>query len=373
MKIKIKEVLGAARKDYVFMAALILAILSSIITVPKIKYIDFKVIISLFNLMIVVKAFEDLKLLDKSAVFLINKCKSKRNISLVLICMCFFGSMFITNDVALITFVPLSVIIGRKIHTRTMETIILQTLSANIGSSLTPMGNPQNLYIFSFYNISLVQFVKIMLPVGIIGFMLLYIFNLRLENSSLCVKLNNIKLAGRKEIAIWIFVFLVIISSVFRIIDYRIAFLITVLAALFMNGKLFKKVDYLLLITFICFFIFTGNISSIKSVNDIFVKSLKSSMATYFASIGICQVISNVPCSILLSHFTSRWRALLLGVDVGGIGTMIASLASIISYKLFIKNSKSGSSSIGREYISKFTIYNIITLVVLALTGIAII
>lgn len=348
--------------DFVFLAALTLAVISCFVAVPKFKYIDFKVIISLFNLMLVIKAFEELKLLDKAAVFLISRCKSVRAISLALTFLCFFASMLITNDVALITFVPLAIIIGKKADISMMETIILQTLAANIGSSVTPMGNPQNLFIFSYFNLSLFQFFKTMSVVGILGFLWLYILNFRIKNKPMNVRLEKVEVVKRKEAAVWTIVFLIVLASVFRLIDYRVAMAVCVLIALFINKRLLFKVDYLLLITFLCFFIFIGNISSINSVNEYFIKHLSSSKATYLTSIGASQFISNVPCSILLSHFTKQWKPLLLGVNIGGVGTLIASLASVISYKLFIRDNEQNA----KGYISKFNIYNFITLAVIA-------
>lgn len=353
------------KKDLVFTAAFILALASCFVSMPKVKYIDFKVIVSLFDLMLVIKAFEELKLLDKLAVSMINRCSSRRNISIVLTFLCFFTAMFITNDVALITFVPLALIIGSKTKLPMMETIIFETIAANIGSALTPMGNPQNLYIFSFYNLNALQFFNAVIIVIIAGLVWLYVLNKKLKDETINVNLNQVKIVNSKEVCIWFILFFVILLSVFRIIDYRLAFIMTCITALLMNRSLFAKVDYLLLITFGCFFVFIGNISSIRSLSYYLGSNLNSKNATYFASILMSQFISNVPCSILLSHFTNKWQALLLGVNIGGVGTLIASLASVISYKLFIKE----NCEEGKKYMVKFTVYNLITLVLLTIVG----
>lgn len=355
------------KKDLVFTVSLILALVSCFIAVPKIKYIDFKVIISLFNLMIVIKAFEELQLLDKLAVSMINKCSSRKTISLVLTFLCFFTSMLITNDVALITFVPLALIISKKAGIPIMDTVIMQTLAANIGSSLTPMGNPQNLYIFSFYNLNVSEFLKIVTAVIIVGGIWLYILNMKLKNKAINVKLDEIKIDSSSKVYIWILVFLIILLSIFRIVDYRLAFILTLIAALFINKRLFMKVDYLLLMTFVCFFIFIGNISELRSLNAYLSSHLSGSTSAYFASIAASQFISNVPSSILLSHFTDKWQALLLGVNIGGVGTLIASLASLVSYKLYIKD----NCEYGKMYIARFTIYNFATLALLTIIGFA--
>lgn len=373
MKIKtpvlIKNILKLIKNDFVFITALTLALFSCFFVKPKIQYIDFKVIISLFSLMIVIKAFEDLKILDKAAVSLISSCKSRKTISLALTFLCFFSSMLITNDVALITFVPLSLIIGRKTGIPMMKTIILQTLAANIGSSLTPMGNPQNLYLFSFYNLSLLQFFRTMILIGILGFIWLYLLNIKMKNQPIEVYFNKVNIINKGKFIIWLLVFIIIILSIFRFIDFRLTLIITVLAAFFMNKKLFARVDYLLLVTFVCFFIFIGNMSSIDIIDKYLIGLLHTSRMSYFTSLTVSQFISNVPCAILLSHFTDKWQSLLLGVNIGGSGTIIASLASVISYKLFIKNNLQS----GKKYLIQFTIYNFITLIVFSIAGLFII
>ena len=172
--------------------------------------------------------------------------------------------------------------------------------------------------------------------------------------------MKQVKLGDKKTAIIWGIVFIIIIFSVFRMIHYGIAFAAVVICAAIMNRKLFLKADYRLLLTFICFFIFIGNLSNIPTVREFMKGLVNSSSATYFGSILLSQVISNVPCAILLSGFTSHWKELLLGVNIGGMGTIIASLASVISYKFY---SSENPQSAGK-YIKKFTLYNIIGVVI---------
>ncbi len=348
------------KKDIVLSVSLFLAVASCFAVRPKISYIDFKVLICLFNLMIVIKAFEELMLLDKFAVNILNKCTDTRKVSLTLILLSFFTSMLITNDIALITLVPITLVISRKSSINMLSTVILQTLAANIGSSLTPMGNPQNLYLYSFYKLTPLQFFAPVALFAVSGLVWLTLLNHRRQNSKLDISLDAVKLEDRKKTAIWTVLFVMIILSVFGIIHYLAALLITLAVTLLVNRRLILKIDYLLLVTFVCFFIFIGNISGIPAVNSYMEVSLNSGKSTYFGSILLSQFISNVPCSMLLSGFTSHWKELLLGVNIGGMGTIIASLASVISYKLFIKENP-GSS---KNFIFKFSLYNILSLIV---------
>lgn len=346
------------QREIVFTISLFLALLTSIITKPKLEYINFQVLILLFNLMIVICAFERLKVLDKIAIKILSKNQNLRGVSFVLVGLCFIFSMFITNDVALITFVPLTLIIAKKACFDPMKIIILETLAANIGSSLTPMGNPQNLYLYSFFNIGAVTFFKATMYFVLIGVLWLLMLNYRVSNEKLIFDLDKIKIKNKRSIIIFCCLFLFILFSVFHLIDYRIVFGVTIVVSFIMEKELFKELDYILLFTFICFFVAIGNLSNMESINKIMNGLLKSSTSVYFASIFFSQFISNVPCAILLSQFTGSWKEVLLGVNIGGMGTIIASLASLISYKFYAKEYD------GKKYLFKFIKYNFSSLIV---------
>lgn len=346
------------KTEIVFTISLFLALITSIITKPKLEYINFQVLILLLNLMIVICAFEKLKLLDKIAIKILSKNQSLRGVSFVLVGLCFIFSMFITNDVALITFVPLTLIIAKKADFDPMKIIIFETLAANIGSSLTPMGNPQNLYLYSFFNIGAVTFFKATVHFVLIGVLWLVMLNYRVSNESLTFDLHKIKIKNRNSAIIFCCLFLIILLSVFHLIDYRIAFAITIIVSFFMEREIFKQLDYILLLTFVCFFVAIGNLSNMEYINSIMSSLLKSSTSVYFSSIFFSQFISNVPCAILLSQFTGSWKEVLLGVNIGGMGTIIASLASLISYKFYAKEYD------GKKYLSKFIKYNFSSLII---------
>ncbi|WP_419887279.1 SLC13 family permease [Neobacillus niacini] len=346
--------LSFLKKDMVLTISLVFAVGSCFFQAPKVEYLNFPVLISLLNLMLVIKAFEELRVLDKFAISILNKCKNSRSISAILIFLCFFCSMIITNDVALLTFVPLTLVISRKTKLPMMETIILQTIAANIGSSLTPMGNPQNLFIYSFYGLTAMPFFTTVLLLAILGVLSLFIFIFKLDKKELRVEISPIQIIDKKKTIIWAMVLVIILASIFGIIHYHVAFSITLLTVAFLNRKLFFKVDYFLLLTFSCFFIFTGNISNTTAVHTVAIANLNDAESIYFNSILVSQFISNVPASIFLAEFTTNWKPLLLGVNIGGLGTIIASLASVISYKLYIQTNPND----GKKYLLKFSIYN---------------
>ena len=346
------------KKECVLVIAVTLAILSSFISIPKLSYIDFKVLILLFNLMVVVAAFKELKVLDSIAIGLLKKCNTYTSISLALVFITFISSMIVTNDVALITFVPLSIVIARKANINVLKIVIFQTLAANLGSSFTPMGNPQNLFIYSFYNLSPIDFFKITLPIVILAVLFLVLLVFKDKKMNLSLDLEDVKIDNKRDVYLFGGLFLIILLSVFHVIDYKVTFLITIVMVLILNKKLFSQVDYSLLITFIGFFIFVGNISTMDVVKNFMEGILNSPKSTFLASVLSSQVISNVPSTMLLSGFTNHFKELLLGVNIGGMGTLIASLASVISYKIY-------ASEFGNDnYMKSFTFYNILGLII---------
>lgn len=348
------------KNDPVFSLSFVLALLSCIFSKPRMEYIDFEVLACLFNLMVVVKAFEELRLLDKFAVGILNRCTSSRRVSLVMILLSFFASMVVTNDIALITLVPLTLIIRSKSDMNVLVTVILQTLAANIGSSLTPIGNPQNLYIFSYYKLTAAQFFAPISLFAAVGLIWLFFLNLNTPKADFDINLEPVQIKDGRKAAVWVALFCIIILSVFDLVNYQLVFPGILILTLIIDKELLKKVDYLLLATFVCFFVFIGNISSMPAISGYMEQYLNSAGRTYFSSIFLSQVISNVPCAVFLSKFTVYWRELLLGVNIGGMGTIIASLASVISFKLFTKDDSENSG----KYMMKFSIYNFISLAV---------
>lgn len=316
MTLNLERTKKFAKQDPVLIASFILALISSLFTLPKLEYIDFRVLILLFNLMIVVAAFKNLKIFDALAVKLISKCTSYRSISFVLIFITFLSSMFITNDVALITFVPLTIIVCNKANIKKTKIIVFQTLAANLGSSFTPMGNPQNLYIYSYYNINPIEFFKMTLPLLLISILFIAALILKFPKEKLSINIKPINITNKKQTIYFFILFIVILLSVFHVIDYRLVFIITALVVFIINKELFREVDYTLLLTFIFFYIFIGNVSSFDYIKNFMINLLSTKTSTFFSSIVLSQVISNVPCTMLLASFTSFKEYLLLGVNI---------------------------------------------------------
>ena len=267
--------------------------------------------------------------------------------------------MIITNDVALITFVPFT-ITALKLSGK-MDKLIwivtIETVAANLGSMLTPIGNPQNLYLFSAFNMSMSEFLVVILPYALLSLILVIISCLltgkgEIKSDSTEEKYNFSKL----HIGIFVILFLLSLLTVFRVIPYIITIIITLVALLIFNRNVITKVDYSLLFTFVFLFIFIGNLGEIKPISD-FLKNIVNGNEVVVGIIS-SQVFSNVPAAILLSKFTENAKDLLIGVNLGGLGTLIASMASLISFK-FVAKEKVNTG----KYILTFTIVNIVFLI----------
>lgn len=369
-----RTILESMKHDPVLSAALILAFISSFIVPPSaayLGYIDFHVLALLFSLMLVVAG------LQKSGAFtlltdqLLKYVHSKRALAAVLVGVCFFTSMLITNDVALITFVPLSImLLGREEDEKLLIlVIVLQTIAANLGSGLTPLGNPQNLYLYSLSGMEIGEFLSVMfLPTLLAGIMLTgVIFSIRATKMERPANEGEDTSVKVSIFLPWLILFAVCLLSVLHILHYVYMLAIVFLAVCFLDLSLLKKADYGLLLTFIGFFIFIGNVKNIPAVSEM----LSSLVAGRELGVGIVlsQVISNVPAAMLLSGFTTNYSELLLGVNLGGLGTLIASMASMISYKIYAASpgAKAG------KYFAVFTGLNVAFLVVLLLLMLVII
>lgn len=324
---------------------------------------DWRVLALLFGLMLVVKGLQSIGLFQYLGTKLLSHTKTARQLSLLLTALCFFSAMLITNDVALITFVPFAVMVlvmaGEK--RLLIPVIVLQTVSANLGSMLTPIGNPQNLYLYSAFSIPMKTFLLQMLPLTVLSFFLLILCNLTLPNERIQVEaLKEIPAPHRSRLICYLLLFLVALSCVLRLLTWPVMLVILVLAVLLLDRTLFRSVDYFLLLTFVCFFLFIGNMERIPAVSGLmrtFIRGRELPLSILFS-----QCISNMPTAILLSGFTEKSRDLLYGVNIGGLGTLIASLASVISFRIY----GAGENVSKGKYLKAFTLYNILFLAVLS-------
>lgn len=372
------------KKETVCCIAFLLAVVSMFFIPPSVNYfsyIDFRVLALLFSLMAVVRGFSSIGVFTRLGTMLLTHVHSLRMLSALFIFLCFFFSMLITNDVALITFVPFTILVLSMAEQKKflIPVIVLETIAANLGSMLTPLGNPQNLYLYTISGLSLWDFIRIMLPYSFVSAILLLIFILFLPkdtvstataantaNSTNTVTASNTSnviceaVKARKNSRIlftaYLILFLLCLLTVLHILPYQIMFLLVLTGFLLLDYRVLKDVDYFLLLTFLCFFIFIGNMKQISLVHELISKLLVHH--EILMGIGASQIISNVPAAILLSGFTDDYSALLIGVNLGGLGTLIASLASLISFK-FYTNSE-GSDT--RRFLGIFTLYNVIFL-----------
>lgn len=337
--------------------------LSKIALIPT--YIDFRTLGLLFALMLVVQGLKSCGMFDVLTHHLLKHIKTGRQLAFMLVFLCFFTGMLVTNDVALITFIPFSLMILSYVNDDafTIRLIVLQTVAANLGSMFTPVGNPQNLYLYSISGMSLMEFLKLMLPYTVLSFLLLLgcillIKPFRLPDSS--DKLSRCSL-NLSYLILYIILFGVCILTVLSLLDYRIMLIIVFCVTLLFSPKLIPKVDYTLLLTFVVLFIFIGYIKDIPDVS-LMLKNIISDRECPVA-IAVSQIVSNVPAAMLLSGFTTNYSALIIGTNLGGLGTLIASMASLISFKFY-----AGTETCHKgKYILAFTIVNLIFLAALSL------
>ncbi len=343
--------------------SLFAAIVTSFFNTPNWGYVDFKVIICLFELMIIVKAFEEYSLINHLSLLILNRCKNERILLQVLCLFAFISSMFLTNDVALMAVTPLLINISRKSGYNIILPTILITISANLGSCATPIGNPQNLYIFSHYQLHIGNFFSYSLPICIVSLFLLLCITFFFSPKQISFSMKDASVLEKKKIIVFSALFVLLILNILGTIPYYITLPILILVTLILNKSLLKKLDYGLLITFVCFFISVGNISNIAAIRNFLTVLTNTSTNIYLSSLLLSQIISNVPSSILLAPFSFDWHALFYGVTIGGLGTPIASLASIISYKILILEYPNKK----KEYLSKFLLLNFFCLLIIGL------
>ena len=356
------------KKDPVLFISGILAVVSCFFVHPDkeyIGYVDFRVLSILFCMMIVVSELVILGVFDKLTNKLLSKVHSSRLVSLILVWLSFFLGMILTNDVTLVTLVPFAIALMKSFDDRKTLTftLILMTVATNLGSMQTPIGNPQNIYLYTHYNMEMGHFLLLVLPYSLCSLVLVTIavfilckdMKVQHEKDKEQKKISGIKLA------ICIALFILSLLVVLKVIEYYIVLGIMIAAMLIMDRKAFKGVDYTLLITFVFFFVFVGNMGRIDVVYETISKIVEKSPT--ITAIASSQVISNVPAAILLSVFTDNGDALVIGTNLGGLGTLIASMASLITYKFHAALPKAKEKSV--SYVGAFTVVNIIFLAVL--------
>lgn len=365
------------KRETVLVIAAILAVLSAFAVPPDLNYlsyIDWRVLGILLSLMLITAGLQKNGVFDAIGKKLLMYTKNTMQLMAILVFLCFFSSMLITNDVALLTFVPFALLLLKKCGQEHLliPVIVLQTIAANLGSMLTPVGNPQNLYLYQLSGLGFGEFVLYMLPYAAVAGLLLAAAIIGLGRKKepvtmdeTCFEQREIQL-NQKKIGIYLFLFLCSLLVVAHILPYGAVLLLVLVSVAVCDRDVLFQVDYCLLFTFIAFFIFTGNLGCMEK----FQETLEAIVTgrEILAGILASQCISNVPAAFLLSGFTDNIKGLLLGVNIGGLGTLIASMASLISYKIYAHNYNRTKGI----YFLWFTISNLIFLFILVLLAVII-
>lgn len=368
------KIIKWCKQEAVLCIALMLAIVSMFFIKPDaeyIAYIDFRTLAILFCLMAVMAGLQKVGLFYFVAERLLEKVKHIRGLAFILIMLCFFSSMLITNDVALITFVPftfivLKMILGDDAGRLIVPTVVMQTIAANLGSMLTPIGNPQNLYLYGKAQMGLGSFMRLMLPYTLVAFILLTIwcllfpykgekhFKLQLEQKTNLAK-------GKKSMVVYAILFLLSLLAVAHIVPYQVVLVVVLVVVFLLDKEVLLTVDYSLLLTFVGFFIFIGNMGRIPACNAFLQEMITGNEV--LTAVGASQFMSNVPAALLLSGFSKQYELLIIGTNLGGLGTIIASMASLISFKYVNKE----YGKLRMKYLTYFTVANLLFLGILYL------
>lgn len=371
-----KTILDFIKKRIVFCASLLLAVISCFFVTPSkeyLGYIDWNTLSILFALMAAIQGLNSWGIFKSFGSFLCSKCPNTKKLSIALVFMCFFSSMFITNDVALLTFVPFSLVLLTSIDGIPvwipMYTVILQTIAANTGSMLTPVGNPQNLFLYEQSGMALSEFLIVLLPYTLLCGVLLFLGCLIIPSVKISQNLNTTSQHNRKilNLVIYTALFVLCLLSVARFIPKTITALISLIVFIIFDRETLKKVDYFLLLTFVCFFIFSGNLANIQIIKEFLQQCLNGREC--LTSALVSQVVSNVPATLMLYPFTQNLTELLLGVNFGGLGTLIGSLASLISFNIYTQFNTPTSVKLpsAGKFLGMFTLLNIIFILLLFL------
>ena len=353
------------KKETILCVAGLLAVISMIWIPPDgeyVGYINWQVLVLLFCLMSVMGGLQALGIFKSIANTLLHWANGLRQLTLLLVLLCFFFAMVVTNDVALITFVPFTILLLQMADLKgeMIPILVLQTIAANLGSMLTPIGNPQNLYLYTVSGMSPADFVLTMLPLTLLSLFLLVLCCMLTKDVPLSgqmlppVQGESFSMREKVTLSALLMLFAACLMTVFHVMPYWTVLGISLIWFVFFERDVLGKVDYSLLITFIFFFVFIGNMGRIPAMRDAIASILagREMIVSFLCS----QIISNVPAAVLLSGFTDHWKELLFGVNIGGLGTLIASMASLISYKFFVQADEKAK---GKD-LKHFTIMNIL-------------
>lgn len=357
-------------KDKVFFISFIIAIISMLFVLPNKKYLDYfnvHVLVTMFCLMISVRGFIESNIFSKIAIYLTSKVFSIRYIVLILVFATYFIGMWVTNDAVLLTLIPFTIYVIKQTNQEKhiVVILVLQTIAANMGSSLTPMGDPQNIYLYQLYQISFHDFILTMLPIAITSLILLIVLTVVLIPNDFVHPILITPKVDKKRVIISLVVFVTVLLFILRIIPVWSLFIVTIILAFVFYPRWISKIDYHLLLTFVAFFIITGNISNLSIMNNLQDVVFTSRIRVYITGILTSQIISNVPATILLSTFLpiQYVKTLLQAVNIGALGTIIASLASLITFRYLNLHFKQES----KTYLKTYSLISVIFIIIVTL------
>lgn len=340
-------------EEILFFILMVLLGISMFFRIPSIDSIDWRVIAALWNLMAVAVALENEYFLDYVASQISMRFHNERSLAIALIVTSMGLSMFMTNDVALLTLVPITLLIGKLGGFNPFKLVALETVGANVGSSLTPFGNPQNIFLFNYFDMNLISFLGISTQFVLLAALALYLTAQGCSKDRIEFQLEKVNVKSKLKIAAYLGLFVIAILSILHILPWQGVTCVIFAAVLVLNRTLILQVDYFLLATFILFFLLVDNILAVGGLKDMVSGYLQNPVYAMWVSALSSQLISNVPSAIVFSPFVADVRPILLGVSLGGMGTLIASLANLISWKLYIKEYPK------QEYFQYFTCINI--------------
>lgn len=360
-----KKIIAYLKKEVVLSVSLVSALLSFLLTPPCMAHlqgIDTSTLLMLFSLMTIVAGFRRMGALALLSRKLTQRVHTLRALAMVLVALCFLLSMVVTNDVALLTMVPLTLLLLQgKGQTTAIWTVVLETIAANLGSMVTPIGNPQNLYLYTSGSLTALDFVTLLLPYAVVAFVVLMALCFHLPKETLTTSAVVEEKLPRRSLLLYIGLSLVALFAIAKLIPAWVLAVAVAVMVLLMDAQTLRQVDYTLLMTFVCFFVFVASIKAYTPIRTMLEEMMQ--LFPMLSALLTSQVISNVPACLLLSPFTDNARALALGVDLGGLGTLIASLASLISFRLYgaSEGAKKGS------FFQMFTLLNVFFLLVMLL------
>ncbi len=334
------KVLKFFKNNIIFTIVVVIAAISCFF-VPFDKgyldYFEWNTLACIFLLLLIIAGFANIQFFEKVARIIVKRFKNTRSVIMCLIFVTYVSALINANDMSLLTFLPLAYIVLKYTNNQRYIafTFIMQNIASNLGGMLVPTGNPQNLYIFSFYKMSLWEFLKIMALPTLMALVLIVIVCMFVKKEPLTyVDNTNNKLNVKKSI-IYGVLYLITLLVVLRVIPWWIAMIVIVIAMAICDWKSFLMVDYTVPLTFVCFFIFSGNMARIPAITNLMESFVDK--YTYLTAYISCNLISNVPTAVLLSKFTNNYAHLLVSVNVASLGIIFSSLSGVIALKEYTK------------------------------------